>query len=75
MGTNIVSLGEIHNNAENLELLEDLNTENCNYKKLYFKGGIITGGILIGDTSKGGILIKGIRTGMLKKDILQKLYK
>ena len=74
MGTNIVSLGEIHNNAENLELLEDLNTENCNYKKLYFKGGIITGGILIGDTSKGGILIKGIRTGMLKKDILQKLY-
>lgn len=74
MGISIVSIGVVNDSSENIELVEDLNIKNCNYKKLYFKDGTLTGGILLGDTSKGGILIKAIRTGMSKKDILQRIY-
>ncbi|MGL4688113.1 MAG: hypothetical protein ACRCVS_05430, partial [Fusobacteriaceae bacterium] len=56
------------------DILEDINVLTCDYKKLYFKSGLLDGGILMGDTSKGGVLIKGIRNGMQKKDILKKIY-
>ncbi len=74
MGTNIVSLGNVNDEIEEGDILEDINVSTCDYKKLYFKSGLLEGGILMGDTSKGGVLIKGIRTGMQKKDILKKIY-
>ncbi|MGL5124188.1 MAG: FAD-dependent oxidoreductase [Fusobacteriaceae bacterium] len=74
MKTNIVSLGNVNDEILEGDILEEINVLTCDYKKLYFKSGLLDGGILMGDTSKGGILIKGIRNGMQKKDILKKIY-
>ncbi|MGL4687529.1 MAG: FAD-dependent oxidoreductase, partial [Fusobacteriaceae bacterium] len=74
MGTSLVSLGNVNDEIVEGDILEDINVLTCDYKKLYFKSGLLDGGILMGDTSKGGVLIKGIRNGMQKKDILKKIY-
>lgn len=72
--TQLLSIGNVNEEKENIEVLTELDLESCNYKKMYFNLEKIEGGILLGDISKGGILMKAVGKQMLKKEILKKIY-
>ncbi|MGB4438772.1 MAG: hypothetical protein WBJ13_05995, partial [Sedimentibacter sp.] len=43
-----------------------------NFKKLYFKNGILAGGILIGDTSKTVDLVQGFENKKTMEEMVEK---
>lgn len=71
MNTKLLSVGEISSDDNYLVEFDD---EKKIYKKLVFKDEVLKGAILIGDTSKQVAIVKGVREGISKKDILSKIY-
>ncbi|MDD2427789.1 MAG: FAD-dependent oxidoreductase [Eubacteriales bacterium] len=63
------SIGDVGSNPER-EYESYQKYDNGNFKKLYFADGKIVGGILIGDTSKKGVIIKGFKTGASKEEMI-----
>lgn len=72
MNTKILSAGLL---VDTKDSLCEVDEDTCNYKKIYFnKDNLLVGGILVGDTSKGITIIKGIKDGINKNNFLKKLY-
>lgn len=70
-GSSVFSIGDVGSDP-NTEYETFKKTDINGYKKLYFKGGILTGGILIGDTSQTVDLVQGFEN---KKDMEQMVAK
>lgn len=75
MNTQLLSIGNIELACDCKELVEDFDADNEVYRKLFFKKGLLTGALLVGDTAKSLAIIKGVREGIRKNEILSKLYK
>lgn len=73
MNTSIFSMGNIDNNDEKDEKLSYYDGSKCVYRKICYRDSIISGGILIGDTSKSGVILRGIR-GKHTKDKIEKSF-
>ncbi|MFL0269055.1 FAD-dependent oxidoreductase [Candidatus Clostridium radicumherbarum] len=71
MNTQIFSVGEVKPNGESVEVLEHEDAEKRIYKKLFFKNGIIIGGILMNDTSKSVRLMKAVQAGKSISEVLK----
>lgn len=74
MDTKVISIGKIHYDTPVCDALEEIEHCEANYKKLFFENGKVSGGIIIGDISKGADLIKATRGQIEKKSILRALY-
>ncbi|MGL5657029.1 MAG: FAD-dependent oxidoreductase [Fusobacteriaceae bacterium] len=74
MDTKVISIGKIHYDTPVCDALEEIEHCEANYKKLFFENGKVSGGIIIGDISKGADLIKATRGEIEKKSILRALY-
>ncbi|MGL5056222.1 MAG: FAD-dependent oxidoreductase, partial [Fusobacteriaceae bacterium] len=74
MDTQVISIGKIHYDTPICDALEDIEHCEANYKKIFFENGKVSGGIIIGDISKGADLIKSTRGQIEKKSILKSLY-
>lgn len=74
MGIKLISIGKIHYDGVVCDALEEIEHCEANYKKLFFENGKVSGGIIIGDISKGAELIKATRAQIDKKNILRALY-
>lgn len=73
MNTSIFSIGDLGTKDGDYEVFAYADKKNNGYKKVYFKNGVITGGILIGDTSKSSVLLKGVRGGYTKEKVMKAL--
>ncbi|WP_291259056.1 FAD-dependent oxidoreductase [Fusobacterium sp.] len=71
MNTQLLSIGNITDLGETVV---DYNAEKNIYRKFFFKNEILVGALLIGDTGKSVALIKGVREGVKKIQVLAKLY-
>lgn len=71
MNTQLLSIGNI---TDSSETVVDYNAEKNIYRKFFFKNEILVGALLIGDTGKSVAVIKGVREGVRKIQILAKLY-
>lgn len=71
MNTQLLSIGNITDLGETVV---DYNAEKNIYRKFFFKSEILVGALLIGDTGKSVALIKGVREGVKKIQVLAKLY-
>lgn len=71
MNTQLLSIGNITDSGETVV---DYNAEKNIYRKFFFKNEILVGALLIGDTGKSVAVIKGVREGVRKIQILAKLY-
>ncbi|MGY0394177.1 FAD-dependent oxidoreductase [Fusobacterium sp. SYSU M8A802] len=71
MNTQLLSIGNITDSGETVV---DYNAEKNIYRKFFFKNEILVGALLIGDTGKSVAVIKGVREGIRKIQILAKLY-
>jgi NAD(P)H-nitrite reductase large subunit len=70
-GTNVFSIGDVGSNPNvEYEIFEKYDGEN--YKKLYFKDKILTGGILIGNVSKSVALMDGLKKGRNMEEMIEK---
>ena len=69
---NVFSIGDIGVNPD-LKYKTYENIDGANYKKLYFEDGVIVGGILIGDTSKKGVLNGGINKRIRVEEMIEKI--
>ena len=74
MNTELLSVGDVHSDDSTKEYVEEYDAANKIYKKLVFDKGVLKGAILIGDTSKSVSVMKGVREGIRKNDILLKMY-
>ena len=74
MNTSVLSIGDIHGESSESDYLIEYNKEKNIYRKFIFSNGILVGAILIGDTSKSIAIIRGVREGIRKNEILAKLY-
>lgn len=74
MDTKLLSIGNVYLEEKGCDALEDMDTCENSYKKFIFESGTIVGGILLGDSSKGGELVKAVRGHMEKKELLKKIY-
>ncbi|MGL4402188.1 MAG: NAD(P)/FAD-dependent oxidoreductase [Fusobacteriaceae bacterium] len=74
MNTKILSIGNVYLEENGCDALEDMDTCENSYKKFIFNSRKIVGGILLGDSSKGGELVKAVRSNMEKKELLKKIY-
>ncbi|MGL6025342.1 MAG: FAD-dependent oxidoreductase [Cetobacterium sp.] len=72
VGTKIFSIGGI---LESKDFVSETSLEESVYKRLNFKNGEISSGILIGDIEKGALLIKSLKDREKKENILKKFYK
>ncbi len=71
-GTRVFSIGDVGCNLDTqYETYENVDGEN--YKKLYFLNGALSGGILIGDTSKMGALTAGVSKGESMDVMIEKI--
>jgi len=71
-GTRVFSIGDVGSNKEaKYDTYES--THEDNIKKLYFLDCKLTGGILIGDTSKMGALTAGVAKGESKDTMIEKI--
>ncbi len=74
MNTKLLSIGDVHSNEGETDYVEEYDAAKKIYKKLVFSEGVLKGAILIGDTSKSIAIIKAVREGIRKNDILAKMY-
>lgn len=74
MNTQLLSIGEIKSEVKCQEIVEDYNETGDTYIKLFFENEVLKGAILIGDTSKSISVIKGVREGEKKNQIMMKIY-
>ncbi len=69
--TSVFSIGDIGSDSDSeYKTFEEKNHKN--YKKLYFKNGILVGGILIGDTSKTVDLLQGFENKTTMEEMIEK---
>lgn len=76
MNTQIFSAGDVKPEGANVEAVVSEDAEKRIYKKLFFKNGTLTGGILMNDTRRSVKLMKALQLGKsidedLKKEILE----
>lgn len=70
--SSVFSIGDVGSDSSvEYEIYEDFDGKN--YKKLYFKNGILSGGILIGDISKTVCLIKGFEKRKNMEEMIEKI--
>lgn len=74
MNTSVLSIGEINTENSQNDYVIEYNKEKNVYRKFVFSNGVLVGAILIGDTSKSIAIIRGVREGIRKNEILAKLY-
>ncbi len=71
-GTKVFSIGDVGSDPNvEYEIYEELN--GTNYRKLYFKNNALSGGILIGDTSKTVALMDGFEKGKTMEEMIEKI--
>lgn len=70
-GSSVFSIGDIGSDP-NAEYKTFEKNEGINYKKMYFKEGILAGGILIGDTSQTVDLIQGFENKKTLEEMAEK---
>jgi NAD(P)H-nitrite reductase large subunit/rubrerythrin len=70
-GSSVFSIGDIGSDP-NAEYKTFEKNDGKTYKKLYFKEGILAGGILIGDTSQTVDLIKGFENKKTMEEMVEK---
>jgi len=72
--SSIFSIGDIGSDSNSVYQVYEIKAPNSkNYKKLYFKGDLLVGGVLIGDTSKTVSLIEGFEKGKNMKEMIESL--
>ncbi len=72
--TSVFSIGDIGSDKTQVyEKYEIKDESGKNYKKLYFKNNILSGGILIGDTSKTVALIQGFEKSKSIKEMKEEI--
>lgn len=70
-GTKVFSIGDVGSDPEKkYDMYETM--DGNNYKKLYFTDGVLTGGILIGDTHGTVALIEGFEKGKNMNEMIEK---
>jgi NAD(P)H-nitrite reductase large subunit len=70
--SSVFSIGDIGLKKDvNYEVYELMERDRKNYVKMYFANGILTGGILIGDTSKTVDLIEGFEKSKSKDEMIK----
>lgn len=74
MNTKLLSIGNVHLEEDGCDALEDMDRCENSYKKFIFNNGAVVGGILLGDNTKGGELVKAVRGGLEKRELLKKIY-
>lgn len=71
--SSVFSIGDVGSKKEvDYEIYEAMEQDSKNYKKMYFINGILSGGILIGDTSKTVELIEGFEKNRSKNEMIKK---
>lgn len=71
-GSSVFSIGDVGSDPNTAyEEYEDF--DGSNFKKLYFKNGVLSGGILIGDTSKTVALIEGFEKSKKMEEMIEKI--
>lgn len=74
MNTQLLSIGNIKPELETTEAVIDYNCEKNSYRKFFFEKEILVGALLVGDTSKSVAIMKAVREGARKVQILGKIY-
>lgn len=72
--SSVFSVGDVGSDP-NVEYEVYGNKDGENFKKLYFKNKVLSGGILIGDTSKAVALIKGFEKGKNIEEMIEIIEK
>lgn len=75
MNTSLLSVGDIHCDDAQTSCLEEYDEEKRLYRKFVFSKDMLKGAILIGNTQRSVTIIKGIRNGLRKEELLSKLYR
>lgn len=71
-GSSVFSIGDVGSDPNvEYEIYEEYDGKN--YKKLYFKNNILSGGILIGDISKTVALIEGFEKSKNMEEMIEKI--
>lgn len=71
-GTKVFSIGEVGSDPKvEYEIYEEFKGES--YIKLYFKNSVLSGGILIGDTSKSVALMEGFEKSKKMEEMIEKI--
>lgn len=71
-GSSVFSIGDVGSDPNiEYETYEDFDGKN--FKKMYFKNGVLSGGILIGDTSKTVALIEGFEKRKNMEEMIEKI--
>jgi len=71
-GSSVFSIGDVGSDPNvKYEVYKDY--DGSNFKKLYFKDGKLSGGILIGDTSKTVALIDGFEKSKNMEEMIEKI--
>jgi NAD(P)H-nitrite reductase large subunit len=68
----VFSIGDIGSD-QNAEYDVYKDYDGKNFTKLYFRNGVLSGGILIGDTSKTAVLVEGLEKGKNKEEMIDKI--
>lgn len=72
--SSVFSIGDIGSDQNTIYQVCEIKDPNSkNYKKMYFKEGLLAGGILIGDTSKTVSLIEGFEKGKNVEEMIESL--
>lgn len=72
--TGVFSVGDIGSNVnDDYQVYEFKHPDGKNYKKLYFKGGQLVGGILVGDTSKTVKMLEGFEKGRSMEEMIKSI--
>ncbi len=74
MNTQLLSIGSIKPEDESDEIVLDYNKNSNSYRKFFFENGILVGALLVGDTAKSIAIMKAVREGARKIQILGKIY-
>lgn len=74
MNTQLLSIGCIKPEAEAKEFVLDYNEDKNSYRKFFFDNEILVGALLVGDTAKSVAIMKAVREGARKIQILGKIY-
>jgi len=72
--SSVFSIGDIGSDANTVyQVYEIKDSSGKNYKRMYFKNGLLAGGILIGDTSKTVSLIEGFEKRKKMEEMIESI--
>ena len=72
LNVKLFSCGDINSRGKGLKQIAAIDSENGNYKKLFFKDDVIVGGILVGETNKSAALLSAISAEDIMSEVLSK---